>query len=383
MSWWNDKPYQSVAERRAMAEKEMEKRRAKGQIVTPISIAGRAIASTFWGKAWCDHIEQLADFESRLAKGKSYVRNGSVCHLEIREGKVLATVAGSEVYDITVEIQPLKPTRWEAIKRQCAGQVGTALELLQGRFSDQVMRVLTDPNTGMFPSTDEFDLDCSCPDFVRLCKHLAAVLYGVGARLDRAPELLFQLRGVDPTELIDEALDAGAITSAAKPNKTTIADADLSDVFGIDIDLTPAPAHASGPAPVSKGAPARVPVASASVPDDNTGPTGHVPRPASNKRLMAGFVNGKIVRWIEIPDRKKPAKRKATKKKKAVGRWVHTGADKSTSPTAAIQSAPQVKPPADASVKPPTTKSPKAKSAKAKSVKAKIVKAAAKRARRG
>lgn len=236
---WNEYPeYVPVAKRRENAAREMDKLRKKGRTITPIEIQGLKIAKTFWGKAWCDHIEQLADFESRLGKGKTYVRNGSVCHLAITAGKVEAIVSGSEMYEISVEIQPLSATRWKQIKQRCAGQIGTAIELLQGKLSDEVMRVLTDPDEGMFPHVDDFDLDCGCPDFVRLCKHLAAVLYGVGARLDAQPELLFTLRGVDPAELLDHAIDSDAIVPTST-SQNAIAESDLGDIFGINVAASP------------------------------------------------------------------------------------------------------------------------------------------------
>jgi uncharacterized Zn finger protein len=257
MSWYSFRPYVSVAQRRANAKKEMAKLMKKGQTIAPIAIEGRKIAKTFWGKAWCDHIEGLADFDSRLPRGRTYVRNGSVCHLQIAKGRIDAHVCGSELYTVGVDIEPLSKKRWLEIKQSCAGQIGTALELLQGKFSDAVMRVLTDPQRGMFPSSDDFDLDCSCPDYVRLCKHLAAVLYGVGARLDTQPELLFTLRGVNPTELVAASIDAGALTKG-KSAAPTLADSELADVFGIDIDM-PAPMPSTAPVKAKGAKPMKVP----------------------------------------------------------------------------------------------------------------------------
>ncbi len=237
--WWSYKPYVSVAERRATAIREMDALRQKGRAITPIEkIQGRKVARTFWGEAWCRHIECLSDFESRLARGKTYVKNGSVCHLEIKPGRVEAIVCGSELYEVAVDIDPLDAGSWEQIKTQCAGQIGSAVELLQGKFSDDVMTILTDPDRGMFPHADDFRLDCACPDFARLCKHLAAVLYGVGARLDDKPELLFTLRGVDYAELIDAV--TGTTVEAAESDAATIAEADLADVFGIDLAVSDA-----------------------------------------------------------------------------------------------------------------------------------------------
>lgn len=247
MSWFYNQPYMSAAEKRAKAMREAGKLRKKGKHLSPIVIEGRQIARTFWGKAWCDHIEQLSDFESRLAKGKSYARNGSVIHLEIKPGRVEAIVSGTSTYTISIGIDPLPAKQWKAIKTQCAGRVGSLVELLQGKLSAEVMRVLIDPETGMFPDADDFRLDCTCPDFARLCKHLAACLYGVGARLDDAPELLFTLRGVDHTELLDQAGSAAATLGANQP-KGTIADQDLADIFGIELSLDP-PTNANPPKP--------------------------------------------------------------------------------------------------------------------------------------
>ncbi|MFT3788139.1 MAG: SWIM zinc finger family protein [Tepidisphaeraceae bacterium] len=229
--------YVPAAQRRANALKEMDRFRAKGKVIQPIEIESRLITRTFWGNAWCKHIECLSDFASRLERGRTLVRNGSVCHLEIKTGKVEAFVAGTELYSVGVEIQPLPAKRWESIKRACAGQIGTQVELLQGKFSDNVMRVLTDPDTGMFPHADDFDLDCSCPDFARLCKHLAAALYGVGARLDESPELLFTLRGVDPFELVDQSMNVSAVTRSNSTSRDLASD-DLAAIFGIELDLT-------------------------------------------------------------------------------------------------------------------------------------------------
>ncbi len=239
MSWFYNQPYVSVAAKRAKAAREAEKMRKAGKHVAPIVIEGREIAKTFWGKAWCDHIEQLSDFESRLARGKSYARNGSVVHLEIKPGRIEAIVAGTRPYKIAIDIDPLPPKRWASIKAQCAGRVGSLVELLQGKLSAEVMRVLIDPQKGMFPDADDFRLDCNCPDFARLCKHLAACLYGVGSRLDESPELLFTLRGVDHLELLAQVGAAASkmLRDGDRSGSPTVADADLAQIFGIELSL--------------------------------------------------------------------------------------------------------------------------------------------------
>jgi uncharacterized Zn finger protein len=231
--WYSFRPYVPVGQRRAQAAREVEKRRKKGQPISPVTIEGRTIARTFWGKAWCENLESYSDYDNRLPRGRTYVRNGSVVDLQIKPGKITALVSGSEIYEITINIAALPDAQWRAIKARCAGQIGSLVELLQGRLSQGVMDVVTAHGEGLFPKPSEIKLDCSCPDWADMCKHIAAVLYGVGARLDQQPELLFVLRKVDHLELIEEAVPQ--TTSKAGRGKKTLAESELADVFGIDL----------------------------------------------------------------------------------------------------------------------------------------------------
>ena len=233
------RPYVPVAARQAAAARFAGAMVGKGVAVQPVVVEGREIARTFWGRAWCGHLEQFSDFENRLPRGRTYVRRGAVCHLEIAEGVVRAVVIGRDLYEVAVEIDPLRASLWRALKRRCAGQIGSLIELLQGRLSDRVMAEVSDPERGLFPRPKQIRLSCSCPDWAVMCKHVAAVLYGVGARLDEQPELLFVLRGVDHQELID--VDAGMAVPAAAPAEEgrRIAEEDLGDIFGIE--LSPGP----------------------------------------------------------------------------------------------------------------------------------------------
>lgn len=232
--------YVSVAERRRRAMIEMAHLKKKGVLVQPVEIEGRKITRTFWGQAWCDHMESLGDYENRLPRGRTYVRNGSVCHLEITKGCVSAMVSGSSLYKIEVKIDILPKAKWKRIKKQCAGEISSLLELLQGKLSSSVMEVVSDLENGLFPSSEEIHLDCDCPDWAHLCKHLAAVLYGVGARLDKEPELLFLLRGVNHEELI-EASASQSVTGVTRGEgrRRRLDESALSDVFGIDLNDTP------------------------------------------------------------------------------------------------------------------------------------------------
>jgi uncharacterized Zn finger protein len=257
MSWYEWRPYLPVGVRRARAVKKMEKLRKKGIDITPVEITGRKIAKTFWGEAWCDHLESFSDYANRLPRGRTYVRNGSVCHLAIGKGEIDAMVSGSELYTVKITIHTLARKKWTDVKKRCAGQIGSLLELLEGRLSKSVMSVVTDRNQGLFPLPKEIRLECNCPDWAVMCKHVAAVLYGVGARLDEHPELLFLLRGVDHEELIETEVGVTA-AAGSEVGRRRIAEDALADVFGIEMSETVAPfgaktaARREDPAPKAK-----------------------------------------------------------------------------------------------------------------------------------
>ena len=235
MSYYYDwRPYVPVAQRRAQALQQMDKLRKKGKDIQPVEIEGRTIGRSFWGKGWCDHLDSFSDYANRLPRGRTYVRNGSVCHLEIQPGRIEAIVSGSELYHVEIDIKKLKPVVWQSVKRDCSGQIGSMLELLRGRLSDQVMSIVTDRKGGLFPQLGQIEFKCSCPDWAVMCKHVAAVLYGVGSRLDNRPELLFLLRDVDAEELISAEISLPAVAAG---EDGAIADDQLGGIFGIDLDV--------------------------------------------------------------------------------------------------------------------------------------------------
>jgi uncharacterized Zn finger protein len=248
MGYWGSwKPYVSVAERRRKAEKAAAKARQGGASLTPIAPYRGAIAKTFWGKAWCDNLERYSDFANRLPRGRTYVRNGSVIDLKIAAGSVQATVVGSSLYQVVVTVASVPDKQWRAIRADCANSIDSLVELLQGRLSKAVMERICKPGGGLFPTPEAIKFSCSCPDWAAMCKHVAAVLYGVGARLDHQPELLFSLRQVDAQALV--ALPAGAGLGAnalAGPAAAKVlADAELAAVFGIEMaERAPATARA-------------------------------------------------------------------------------------------------------------------------------------------
>ena len=235
-------PYVPVAARRRKAEREMEKLRKKGAVLSPVKIEGRQIARTFWGKAWCDNLESYRDYENRLPRGRTYVRNGSVVDLQIAPREVTAIVSGSKIYKVKVSIGTVAPAHWKTLCADCSGGIDSLVELLQGRFSKGVMERLCRQDTGLFPRPSEIRFTCSCSDYASMCKHIAAVLYGVGARLDESPELLFRLRAVDETELLSDLGSALPDTRTKRDTAHTLVGDDLAALFGLDMDETGAPA---------------------------------------------------------------------------------------------------------------------------------------------
>ena len=225
--------YVPVAERRRQAERQVAKLRKTGQAVSPVRIEGRAIAGTPWGRAWCDNLERYRDYESRLPRGRSYVRNGSVIDLQIRPREVTALVSGSSIYRVTVKVAPTPAAQWRSIRADCAGRIDSLVELLQGRLSEAVMGRICRQGDGLFPQPDDIAFSCTCADHASMCKHVAAVLYGIGARLDAAPELLFRLRAVAETDLLASVGDAQP--AAAPAGARVLREEDVSAVFGIDM----------------------------------------------------------------------------------------------------------------------------------------------------
>ena len=231
----------SAAAHKAMAERTKASLGRKGRKLSPVVVRRRKIATTFWGEAWCRNLESYSDYENRLPCGRAYVRHGAVLDLQIAAGEVGALVSGTSLYRVAIGVSPVPKSRWRSICRECAGAIDSLIELLQGRFSKDVMDRICRQKTGLFPAPREIRLSCSCPDRATMCKHVAAVLYGVGARLDEQPEVLFRLRQVDEKDLITQAdggLRAGAGAGAASTGKV-LAGADLEELFGLEIGASP------------------------------------------------------------------------------------------------------------------------------------------------
>lgn len=234
MEWdrYTNNDQRAAAKPRALAKLKQE----LGRELQPIDVKSKAIAKSFWGKAWCKNLENYADYDYRLERGRSYLRSGAILDLTIEPGIVRAFVLGGELYQIEIIFKPCSSERWQKLQAACADEVSSLLDLLSGQLSEAVMAALINPDYGLFPKARGMVLSCTCLDVARVCKHLAAVLYGIGARLDEAPELLFTLRDADMHGLVVEK------TTSILANKDGLDSAEasaLGELFGIDLSSKP------------------------------------------------------------------------------------------------------------------------------------------------
>ncbi len=245
--------YVSVAEKRAKAERKLKALKKKKPDIQPVVLEGQALAKTWWGKAWNKNLERYADYANRIGRGRSYVRHGAVLDLQIQPGKVSALVMGSAgaPYRVTITIKPIPPKQWQDIKNQCRGKMDSIKQLMAGKFPKALEEMFTQKGKGLFPSPKEIELDCSCPDWAVMCKHVAAVLYGIGARLDQDPGLFFMLRKAKVNDLVAETVQESKkdlLNRSGKKSSRIIDDKsrNLADMFGIDLDTDDLPSLPPG-----------------------------------------------------------------------------------------------------------------------------------------
>lgn len=256
MSEWHEwAPYVSAETKRQRAERFLKEAGELEQL-SPVRLVGRPIASSFWGRAWCNNLEAYSDFANRLPRGRTYLRAGAVVDLRITADGIVARVQGSELYTVRIRIQPIDAARWQELVRCCTSPamrgLGSIVELLQGRLEREVIAALTQPRRGLFPAPHELEMSCSCPDWAVLCKHVAATLYGVGARLDSSPELLFTLRQVAMEDLLLRSAASLAVPEVDPGEALSGDPGELGALFGIDLGTTAEPVP---PLPEADGAP--------------------------------------------------------------------------------------------------------------------------------
>jgi uncharacterized Zn finger protein len=238
-SYWQETyyPQPTEAELKENAAYTVQKASRKGQKLNPVVLTGRAISQSWWGQAWCENLERYADFETRLSRGQRYVRSGAVVDLQIKTGKITARVSGSRKtpYKVEIRISPLSQERCDEIIERCGTRIDSLESLVSGKFPEALKDVFL-AEGGLFPTPREIGFNCSCPDWAMMCKHVAAALYGVGARLDEDPLLFFTLRGIDTARFVDVVIAnriESMLANVNRPSRRIIQSPDISDLFGL------------------------------------------------------------------------------------------------------------------------------------------------------
>ena len=246
MSGWGYFKQASTAEIERSARKALDAARKKGQVYHPVTIIGNKIARTWWGMSWCENLERYADYANRLPRGRRYVRHGAVVDLALGKGAVHAKVQGSSLYQIDIRFDPLRPEVEKELGEVCAQQIQNVEELVSGKFPENLKeRFLA--RGGLFPSPREIHFKCSCPDWAGMCKHVAAVMYGIGARLDSEPLGFFDLRGIRTEDFVARAVEnkvESMLSHAARQSSRIIGDDQLEALFGMGLgNAMEAPGH--------------------------------------------------------------------------------------------------------------------------------------------
>ncbi|MCL2163477.1 MAG: hypothetical protein FWH55_03575 [Oscillospiraceae bacterium] len=233
---WN---YYSYKPKKAPLDpiKQIEKLRKKNPDIQPVTIEGK-LANSWWAQSWNKNLESYADYSSRIGRGRTYVRGGYVLDLSVMPGEVRSLVQGTKVkpYEVSVKIDPLQENKWITIVDKCSRKIETLEDLISGRFTQELMELFTNRGDGLFPTPREIRFECSCPDWASMCKHVAATLYGVGARLDSDPTLLFLLRDIDFAELLKKSVDEkmkSMLKNAGQITGRVIEDIDTFELFGV------------------------------------------------------------------------------------------------------------------------------------------------------
>ncbi|MDF1617611.1 SWIM zinc finger family protein [Petrocella sp. FN5] len=238
MGYYGYSKYVSVAEKKAKAIRAIEKLKKKNKDIDPVILEGSALVKTWWGKSWNHNLESYADYSNRVSRGRSYVRNNAVLDLRISKGIVSALVQGSRAkpYVVKIQIDTLSRDKWDQVTRLCNHRIDSLEQLIEGKFPKELSVMFTEKKYGLFPSPKEIHFSCDCPDWAFVCKHVAATLYGIGARLDVNPMLFFDLRDIDGQELVKKSMEKkleNMLINAGKKSTREIAAEDVQGIFGL------------------------------------------------------------------------------------------------------------------------------------------------------
>ena len=233
------KTYITAAEEKAKIEKKLASLMKKNKDIEPVIISGNKIAKNWWGIAWNNNLESYADYSNRIARGKKYVKYGAVLDLKITKGRVIALVQGSrkKPYEVVIGIDPLPLSKWKSILKLYSHKIDSLEALAEGEFPKELEETFALKGEGLFPGPDEIHFICSCPDSAYMCKHIAAVLYGIGARFDKDPTLFFMLRDIEIKDLIKKSVEqkmGDMLKNSEKATDREIKDKDIMELFNLN-----------------------------------------------------------------------------------------------------------------------------------------------------
>lgn len=233
---WYFRPYTTVAELKEKAERTAARLKTAEPVLPHPHT--RKICLTWWGEAWCKNLESYADYDYRLGRGRSYFRANTVVDLKIRGNVVKAKVQGTSKnpYQITITFDSPKPEDIQAITEKLSNRITDIEDLLKGNFPEDLKELFTQKKPGLFPSPNEIHFDCTCFDWADMCKHVAAVMYAIGVKIDDNPGFLFELRGVDMDKFIKAVIKDKVeemLKNVDKKSKRIIKNADVSAIFGL------------------------------------------------------------------------------------------------------------------------------------------------------
>ena len=220
------------------SKKSLSEAKKKGRDYHPVVITGRKIAKTWWGQSWCSNLERYADYSNRLPRGRSYVLHGAVVDLVLEPGHALAKVQGSSLYKVEICFDPLDSKKEKELSSACSAQIQNIEELLSGSFPERLKEQFF-ARDALFPAPRQIHFSCSCPDWASMCKHVAAVMYGIGARLDEEPIRFFDLRGIQVDDFIARAVESkveSMLKNAACKSSRILSYDHLEGLFGLDIE---------------------------------------------------------------------------------------------------------------------------------------------------
>lgn len=221
----------TYAELKKRAVARLNELREEGEELHPVVADSRKLASHFWGSAW---MKQLALCEAgglALSPGRSLLRHSCVLDLSVSGGHIAAKVMGEYVYDVIVDVAPLRDEALDELRYACSRRVSSLTALLEGKLDEDLLHLLCRSEGGLLPSPEEWRMGCTCPDWGEPCPHEAAAVYAAGVLVDDDPSLLFQLRGIRPEDLL--------ATDCIQCEETNFDAKSLESLFGIEIDELP------------------------------------------------------------------------------------------------------------------------------------------------